>query len=288
MSKFPISPPIDGLLDLACRDGVDIRPTLLRVLTDLYVQKPAHTSEEEAQYLELANGLIDTVDDVTRAIVTATLRSYPGAPKAILHKLGATPEPAPAAAARPAVPTANDLTELFFSAPSEERRLILRNLIPIKTTQTPAPPDVLARLETAAMQRNPKQFARSIAAALGVAPALAERIATDGSGEPLVVAAKALDMSAAVLQRVLLFLDPAIGQSVQRVYDLAQLFDDITPQAATQMVTIWRGQLARKTRAYEPTHYDDERRRARSFASPARHARPTRATAPGRRTDRAS
>jgi hypothetical protein len=286
MSKFPISPPIDGLLDLACRDGVDIRPTLLRVLTDLYVQKPAHTAEEETQYLELASGLIDTVDDATRAIVTATLCSYPVAPKALLHKLGATPTPAPAAAARPASPKRDDLTELFFSAPPDERRLILRNLVPDGMAQRPAAPDVLARLETAALRRDPNQFARLMAAALGVAPALAERIAIDASGEPLVVATKALGMSAAVLQRVLLFLDPAIGQSVQRVYDLAQLFDDITPQAATQMATIWRGQLARKTRAYEPAHYDDERRSARSFASPGRRARPTRATPPGRRTDR--
>jgi hypothetical protein len=290
MAKSPVSPPIDGLLDLACRDGVDIRPTLLRVLTDLYVQKPVHTTEEETQYLELASGLIDMVDDATRAIVTATLRSYPGAPKAVLHKLGTapapTPMPMPTPAAQPAAPRRDDLTELFFSVPSDERRLILRNLIPDGTAQRPAAPDVLARLESAALQRNPTQFARLMAAALGVAPALAERIATDASGEPLVVAAKALGMSAAVLQRVLLFLDPAIGQSVQRVYDLAQLFDDITPQAATQMATIWRGQLARRTRAYEPTHYDDERRSARSFGSPGRHARPTRATPPARKTGR--
>jgi hypothetical protein len=53
------------------------------------------------------------------------------------------------------------------------------------------------------------------------------------------------------------------------------------------MTSIWRGQLARKGRAYEPTHYDDERRSARSFASPGRHARPSRATPPARRTDRA-
>ena len=41
------SPGLESLVDLACRDGVDIRPTLLRVLTDLYVQKHVHTSEEE-------------------------------------------------------------------------------------------------------------------------------------------------------------------------------------------------------------------------------------------------
>lgn len=287
MAKIPVSAPIDGLLDLACRDGVDIRPTLLRVLTDLYVQKAIHTAEEERQYVELASGLIEMVDDATRAVVTATLRTYPAAPRPVLHKLGDAPAPvsAPPPAAK-AMLKPDDLTELFFSAPSDERRLILRNLIPDNTTQRPATPDVLTRLEAAALQRNPTQFARLIAAALGVAPALAERIVDDHSGEPLVVAAKALGMSASALQRVLLFLDPAIGQSVRRVYDLAQLFDEITPQAALQMTTIWRGQLARKTRTYEATHWDDQRRTARSFASPGRHARSSRSTPPARKNDR--
>src|SRR5512143_655696 len=94
MSKPSALPPIDGLLDLACRDGVDIRPTLLRVLTDLYVQKPVHTSEEETQYIELATGLIDAVDNATRATVVATLRAYPAAPAAVLTKLtGEAPPP---------------------------------------------------------------------------------------------------------------------------------------------------------------------------------------------------
>ncbi|MEI9803915.1 MAG: hypothetical protein WDN48_04915 [Pseudolabrys sp.] len=47
MTKSPSHPPLDGLLDLACRDGVEIRPTLLRVLTDLYVQKPTHSAAEK-------------------------------------------------------------------------------------------------------------------------------------------------------------------------------------------------------------------------------------------------
>ena len=37
---------LEGLDSLARRDGVDIRPTLVRVLTDLYVQKPSHTVDE--------------------------------------------------------------------------------------------------------------------------------------------------------------------------------------------------------------------------------------------------
>ncbi len=62
--KFSAYPPLDGLVDLACRDGVDIRPTLLRVLTDLYVQKPTHSADEETQYVELALGLIEGLTKV--------------------------------------------------------------------------------------------------------------------------------------------------------------------------------------------------------------------------------
>ena len=38
---------LDRLADLGLRSGADMRPTLLRILTDLYVQKFRHTSEEE-------------------------------------------------------------------------------------------------------------------------------------------------------------------------------------------------------------------------------------------------
>ncbi len=81
---------LDSLVDLACRDGVDVRPTLLRVLTDLYVQRPVHSAEEETQYVELALGLIDAVDAQTRATVAAKLRQYSKAPAAVLSKLAAS------------------------------------------------------------------------------------------------------------------------------------------------------------------------------------------------------
>ena len=37
---------LDNLTHLGLRRGVDMRPTLLRVLTDLYVQKLTHTPDE--------------------------------------------------------------------------------------------------------------------------------------------------------------------------------------------------------------------------------------------------
>ena len=97
MTKSSAYPPLDSLVDLACRDGVDIRPTLLRVLTDLYVQKPVHSTEEETQYVELARGLIDVVDATTLAVVADKLAVYPAAPAAIVGRLG-IPSTRPASA----------------------------------------------------------------------------------------------------------------------------------------------------------------------------------------------
>ncbi len=267
MMKLPAYPHLDGLVDLACRDGVDIRPTLLRVLTDLYVQKPSHSAAEEAQYLELALGLIDSVDAPTRAAVAASLANYPAAPDPILRKLGN-------AEALPRVAATGNPIEQFFAANADERRTILAALDGFAApTRGPAPAagELIRRLENAALQRNTGEFGRVLERALSVSPAMAERITRDPSGEPIVVAGKALGMSAAVLQRVLLFLNPTIGQSVERVHDLARLFDDLTPDAAAGMVAIWRDTTAqspaRPKRTYEPVHWDDERRGARSAAT---------------------
>ena len=78
MTTPPLFPGFDGLMTLSRREGVDIRPTLLRVLTDLYVQASAHSDDEERQFVELTSRLIDQVDDATRAAVRARLAIYPG------------------------------------------------------------------------------------------------------------------------------------------------------------------------------------------------------------------
>ncbi|HZD91592.1 MAG TPA: DUF2336 domain-containing protein [Pseudolabrys sp.] len=316
--------PLDSLVDLACRDGVDVRPTLLRVVTDLYVQKPSHTPEEERQYVELALGLIGAVDQPTRAAVTARLESYARAPRAVLERLttpaeavpatpdAARPEPAmpqpqaphleleperqlepqleqprpqAAAMAAPAPALSHDLIELFFSADPDERRLILLNLdyvaTPVPYGPPPAADAVIRRLETTALQRNAAEFARMLQRGLSVSHELAVRLVHDASGEGIVVAAKSLGMKADVLQRILLFLNPAVGQSVERVFELAQLYDDISWHAAECMVEIWRQTAARiRPRQHAPVLWDDERSNARARATPALHRGPRPADAP--------
>ncbi len=272
--KSTAYPTLDGLVDLACRDGVDVRPTLLRVLTDLYVQKPTHSTDETTRYVELALGLIDSVDDATRSAVAASLSGYAAAPPAVLARLGtiASPQIAPALAPdSPVEPShTDDLVELFFTATSEDRRVILFNLDAAATDAVRLPPpaaaNVIERLETAALQRNGREFSRALARALGISLDLAERVARDPSGEPIVVAAKSLGMKAAVLQRILLFLNPSVGQSVQRVYDLADLFDALPTEAAAHMLAIWRAAGDVPAPVHQPVYRDGAAKPARPSA----------------------
>ena len=273
--KSTAYPTLDGLVDLACRDGVDVRPTLLRVVTDLYVQKPTHSTDETTRYVELALGLIESVDDATRAAVAASLAGYAAAPAAVLARLGRTAAAEVTPGAEVANATAStesdDLIELFFTATSEDRRLILFNLDAAAMSSvhlpSPAAAAVIAKLETAALQRNSRVFSRTLARALRIPLDLAERVARDPSGEPIVVAARSLGMKAAVLQRILLFLNPSVGQSVQRVYELADLFDALPREAAERMLAIWRGAGAVPAPGHEPVYQNSPARQARPLAA---------------------
>jgi hypothetical protein len=274
MAEMPNDPNLNCLVELANRDGVDIRPTLLRVMTDLYVQKLMHSADEDRHFTELALRLFDLVDAPTRAIVAEKIAGHANAPAAVRRRAlrdriapsdsvgGIRPAAEPFAGSKV---TAEELNELFFAASAEERRLILANLP--YASMTPAPPiaaalarEAIHRLETAALGHNGDSFERELQRALAVSPALARRVLNDPSGEPIVVAAVALGMPAFVLQRVLLCLNPSISQSVQRVYDLALLHEELAPEAALRLLAIWRA--SRKA----PNAQDDKPRPAVSSA----------------------
>jgi hypothetical protein len=245
-------PNLDGLVALANRDGVDIKPTLLRVTTDLYVQKPHHSPEEERHYVELALRLIEGVDAATRAAVEKKLAAYGAPPAPVLrrlqrdrHRPERAPMSRPAVATEPARTAADELNEMFFAADAETRRLILDNLeYAVLPPARPIAPGIALqssrRLEAAALSHDIGAFAREIERTLEIAPSLARRLIDDESGEPIVVAARALAMPADMLQRILLCLNPAISQSVLRVYELARLYEHIEQDAALRLVVIWR------------------------------------------------
>src|ERR1700691_2650762 len=78
---------LDNLTRVPSRGGVDMRPTLLRVLTDLYVQKLTHTPDEERHYTELALRLLDGVDVPTRAAVAVRLAKHLSPPPRVIQYL---------------------------------------------------------------------------------------------------------------------------------------------------------------------------------------------------------
>jgi hypothetical protein len=303
MTTPPLFPGFDGLMTLSRREGVDIRPTLLRVLTDLYVQTSAHSADEERQFVELTSRLIDQVDDATRAAVRARLAIYPGTPAEVLKRLGLqrsrpdwrVPVAQEISAAPSAPPPVKPLTEaqlrmasnlsmqpkdaaeindMFFRANASERALILHNLMETPLKASARIPAARAKraieiLEMAAFAADVENFTLELGETLILPARVAAQVVNDPGGEPLACAMRAVDMPSAVFQRVLLFLNPEFGSSVNYVYRLSRLYDRLSERSALIMLAAWRGSTMAVTRAkYRPTLYDDERHRARA-APPA-------------------
>lgn len=272
---------LEGLTCVGLRGGVDMRPTLLRVLTDLYAQKLTHTAEEDRYYTELALRLLDSVDVATRTAVATRLAHHLAPPRRVIERLaadlpevrtallqhaaaamastaverkasaspGAKPASLPqnveTAAAKIGADIAGELNELFFAANADARRLILLNLHIVAALPASLPSIVHDstigwRLETAALAGKREEFVQVLAHSLRISREQARRVAGDELGEPIVVAAKVLVIPREVLYRILLFVNTAVGHSVERVHALAALYDEMPPQAAHDLVATWQ------------------------------------------------
>ena len=269
MSTRPLK--LDALADMIERDGADPKPTMLRVLTDFYVQKTLHTPEEDRHFTELALRLIGEVDSATRTDIARRLAEHGGAPALVLRRLAdadpaaadtlrfAGPQSAaPAAAEPPAAPAmpehpgisesdravAVGFSDRFFSGDSVQRRAMLREL----EGGAVAPLGIAAHeaatasrnLEGAALRSRPFEFVREMERALAIPRPIAQKIVNDAAGEPMLIIAKALDMPIDALQRILLLVNPAVGTSVRRVFDLTEFYQSMSTQSALRMVSLWR------------------------------------------------
>jgi hypothetical protein len=270
-------------IELAERPSADMAARLLLALTALYVQRPTHTAEEQQQYGELALRLIDKVETATYGAVADMLRRHPDAPAEVAARLGgmqssgdgdprAGPRSTPvqpcaanqplkgdlgigqrasaealsdASAEQPAILTP-EFGEAFFAASPAERRRLL-SLIADSCGDDPAVASedgerVFGSID--ALHGQIGEFARAFERLIDVPRSLYERILNDPSGEPMVVAAKAAGMPIAILQRILLLVDPAASHSVERVYDLTELYHDLGGRTARDLLVQWRTQAA--------------------------------------------
>jgi Uncharacterised protein conserved in bacteria (DUF2336) len=305
MTATPLFPGFDGLMTLSRREGVDIRPTLLRVLTDLYVQARSHSPDEERQFVELTSRLIEQVDDATRAAVRARLAIYPGTPLRTMIQLGLRPahpnDPVPLAEEISPTPTveravrepsaaelrmastlsmqpkdAAEISDMFFAAGGSERAAILHNLHGTPLKASARIPENRAKralhiLEMAAFASDAENFALELGEALILPARIAQQVTGDPGGEPLACAMRALDTPSALFQRVLLFLNPEFGTSVQKVFRISRMYERLTERSALVMIAAWRGSSMAAARAkYRPMLHDDERQRARSAPAQTR------------------
>jgi hypothetical protein len=176
------------------------------------------------------------------------------------------PAPTAAVAAYAALPP-DALGEAFFAANAVERRNLLALAAHHRAaaTRDGAARDSAARdgedadavldfsgLDTAAQDGRIGEFIRELEQLLSIPRSLSERIVNDGSGEPFVIAAKAVGMPIAVLQRILLLVNPAVSHSVQRVYDLTDLYHTLDRTTAAGLLTLWRDQAHPDEAASDP------------------------------------
>jgi len=307
---------LDGLTDLSKRSGIDMRPTLLRVLTDLYVHRLSHSADEERHYTELALPMLEAVDVPTRVAVAKRFAHYQRPPLRVLQWLardlpmvagelrshpllqapGAVSRGNGAAAPAKIDPlgekqqarlpvesidagAATELNELFFTATTTERRLILLNMHVVDPNPTLRSRIVTGvaigqELEGAVLTGKREHFAARLAQALRISHEQARRIANDQLGEPVLVAAKTLALRRDVLYRILMFVNPAVGHSVERVHTLAALYDALQAQAAEAMLAIWQAlPAAERTHfGHRPQSHDESRPRARAGATTQRNS----------------
>jgi hypothetical protein len=139
---------LDNLTHLGLRGGVDMRPTLLRVLTDLYVQKLTHTPDEERHYTELALRLLDAVDVATRAAVAGRLARHLSPPARVIQQLAADlPEVAAPVRGHPVLQRKVQASEL--AAPAAPVVEVHETAVPEPAADeqeapSPASPDLIA------------------------------------------------------------------------------------------------------------------------------------------------
>jgi hypothetical protein len=252
-SDVALGEPADNEIqaDHGDQPGGDVTARLLLALTALYVQRSNHTGEEQQQYTELALRLIDKAGPATRAAIAARLQHHPDAPPAVIARLAqvdsksesesSTPPPAVPAVRQPA-PLTLEFGEAFFAAAPSERRRMLSEIAATDAGEA-APGNgrrFHVRIDTAPWQGRTGAFARDFARLIEVPKSLCDRILNDPSGEPLVVAARATGMPVAVLQRILLLVCPATNHSVQRVYELTELYHCLDGHTAQALLAAWR------------------------------------------------
>jgi hypothetical protein len=139
-------------------------------------------------------------------------------------------------------PLTPEFGEAFFAASAVERRRMLSTITGADACKADADNDrrFHVRIDITPWRGRTGAFARDFERLIDAPTSLSERILNDPSGEPMVIAARATGMPVAVLQRILVLISPAAHHSVQRVYDLTELYHAVGGGTARDLLAVWR------------------------------------------------
>jgi hypothetical protein len=181
-------------------------------------------------------------------------------------------------------PTRAEYATLFLDATPAQRNAILLAVqrlelgLPKGAAAPVATREAIARLEHYAMASEPDSFEVLLAEMLDCPTAMAERIASDRSGEPLVVALAALGAPNDACVRILTSSDMLDGSDYRRVGALARLQDALTPTAARRVMAAILGGSAAPIAAGKAAT-------SQAAAAPSSDRRPRPAPFPGLREE---
>jgi hypothetical protein len=153
--------------------------------------------------------------------------------------------------------------EAFFAASPAERRRLMSLITRGGGDDVQAPSvdgeRLHGKVDAAALQGQTGEFTREFAQLIDSPNSLCERIVNDPWGEPMVVAAKAAGMPIAILQHILLLVSASASYSVERVYDLTELYHGLDGRAARDLLAQWRAQAKLNDPTAETGHNTDRK-----------------------------
>ena len=235
-----------SIMRLLARDQIDVATPVLRqsavlstidLLGVIAVTGPAHH--------KLIEGRASLNADVIRALALARPKVEP-APAATATATPISPAIAeqPAAAIDPGIGG-------FLDLPSAGRLQVLGRVaargpvargvpLPRRIEQALRHAFANSEIVAAAKKRDRERLIGALSESLDIVPDTVRRLVDDPSGEPLVLMLKATGLKDAEGRTVLLLANPAIGESVERFFHLADLHASLEIGIAESFVAAWR------------------------------------------------
>jgi len=200
---------------------------------------------------------------------------------------GLAPEAEATAGARPAPAAASPSAATAFLGLDRDARLALLKSAsgkpPLAPKLTPAAVDNAfraalsrARLGMLARQRQRDALTATLAEGLRLDVAEVKALLDDPSGEALAVLLKAIGLSEAEMQQVLLLANPVMRAAVETFFRLSELFGGLEKSGADRLVGQWRGEdSADQPAGHQPHYADAPRRDSRPAGAEAQAATPS-------------